>query len=174
VDETPAATLRITRSRETLDIDRSFEPISPYADLVWLPRVGPASLVMWQHLCRHLRRSPDGVTLDVDDLADALGLGQGRGASSPVRRTLGRLERFGAIKAQPAGYAVRARLPFLTGGQLGKVPATARRSHAAIVDRQRHNSRAKAAKAKAGRPATLPSTAPTTAPGPPRSRPQRA
>ncbi len=142
LDDTTLATLLITSWPHTLDVHRSFEPISPYAELVWLPRVGPASLVMWQQFCRRLRHSPDGVTVDVDELAGAMGLGGSLGASSPVRRTLDRLERFGATKAHPGGYAVRPRLPFLTDRQLAKVPESARRDHYAIVDRQRRISRA--------------------------------
>lgn len=149
--DTPSAILAITSWPNTLDAHRSFEPISPYAELVWLPRVGPASLVMWRYLCRQLHHSPDGVTVDVDDLAGALGLGHNRGVSSPVRRTLGRLERFGAIKPQPGGYAVRQRLPYFTDTQLTKVPATARRSHNSIVDRQRRISPT-ANKVRVGRP----------------------
>ena len=106
-----------------------FGPGHPYTEEVWLPRLGPTSFLMWRYLCRQLHTAPRGCTVPVSDMARALGLGTGRGGTSPVRRSLARLDRFDVVRIRTSGLTVRRRLPMLTPQQVAQLPASVRRSH---------------------------------------------
>lgn len=110
-----------------------FGPGHPYTELVWLPRLGPTSFLMWRYLCRRLHAQPRGCIVTVDDLAHALGLGTGRGHASPVRRAIARLERFGVTSTAAHGVAVRRRLPLLAPAQLAQLPPPARQAHRSLA-----------------------------------------
>jgi hypothetical protein len=73
-------------------------PNSPYAELVWLPVLGPSSFLLWRHLARRLQHTTAGFTVAVDELSAALGLGVGNGTQSPMTRTVRRVQRFGAAR----------------------------------------------------------------------------
>jgi hypothetical protein len=89
-----------------------FPPHDPYSEFVATPRLGPSAVLAWRRLASTLIHRPDGFTVDVVDLAQALGLGAGTGRSAPISRTLRRLVAFDlACFVDESTYAVRRRIP---------------------------------------------------------------
>ena len=126
-----------------------FPPHDPYSELVATPRLGPSAVLAWRRLAGTLIHRPDGYTVDVVDLAQALGLGAGMGNSAPISRTLRRLVAFDlAYFVDEGTYAVRRRIPPASTSQLRRLSPELRRLHTALL--ARHD-----AERLAGRPESL-------------------
>lgn len=83
---------------------------------------GPSSVLCWRRLASMLDQRPGGFTLEVADLAHALGLGAGIAQHSPMSRTLRRLAMFGMARFTDATtYAVRRRIPPASASQLRRM-----------------------------------------------------
>ncbi len=81
-----------------------YDPRSLYAETFWLPTLGPTCLVLMRHLATRFDRSDGasrGIELRVADASLALGVGNREGSSSPIVRTLARLEQFDLAIADP-------------------------------------------------------------------------
>src|SRR5438128_11585786 len=89
----PAA-LRVTPWPDPVLDVLGHDPRSRYAETFWLPTLGPTALLLLRHLADRFDRNPDGIELTLADTSSALGLGQREGSSSPIVRTLRRLEQF--------------------------------------------------------------------------------
>ena len=118
-------------------IDRlGFPPQSPYSEICWLPRLGPAATLAYRRLAGTLAHRPDGFDIDVVEFAQSLGLGTGTGAHAPVSRTLRRLACFElACFTDEATYALRRRIPPLSAHQLRHLSADLQRIHHALLKR---------------------------------------
>ncbi|MGH9066605.1 MAG: hypothetical protein ACRD0J_03655 [Acidimicrobiales bacterium] len=114
-----------------------FDPKGPYLEFVALPRLGPAACWCLRRLTSGLSVQPGGYECSVPDLSAELGLGTGAGRHSHIAHTLSRLEVFGLLRpVGPDTYQVRRVLSPLTEAQLSRLPASARRAHALLVDRR--------------------------------------
>jgi hypothetical protein len=110
-------------------IDRlGFAPQSVYTELAWTPILGPASVLAYRRIAGTLEHHPDGYRLDIVELAGSLGLGSGTGAHSTIARTLRRIAAFHlAVFTDDDTYAIRRRIPPLTGRQASRLsPSLAR------------------------------------------------
>src|SRR5436305_11860335 len=89
------------------------DPRSRYVETFWLPTLGPTALLLLRHLADRFDRNPSGIELALADTSSALGLGAREGASSPIVRTLRRLEQFDLACADPHSdtVAVRRTIP---------------------------------------------------------------
>ncbi len=118
-------------------IDRlGFPPQSPYSEICWLPRLGPAATLAYRRLAGTLAHRPDGFDIDVVEFAQSLGLGTGTGAHAPVSRTLRRLACFELARFDDdATFALRRRIPPLSARQLGHLSADLQRIHHALLKR---------------------------------------
>jgi hypothetical protein len=98
--------------------------------------VGPTALLLLRHLATRFEQTPDGVELRVAETSQALGVGNREGSSSPILRTLGRLEQFGVACADPLSptIAVRRNLPPVTRRHLGRLPMPIQRQHARLAE----------------------------------------
>ncbi len=113
-----------------------FPPQSPYSEICWLPRLGPAATLAYRRLAGTLAHRPDGFDIDVVEFAQSLGLGTGTGAHAPVSRTLRRLACFElAMFVDDATLALRRRIPPLSARQLGHLSADLQRIHHALLQR---------------------------------------
>ncbi len=129
-------TLRVSRWVDPL-IDRlGHDPRSRYAELFWLPILGPSTILFLRHCVTLLDEACAGADQDVEieltTTATRLGLGHRGGRNSPMARTIGRASRFGA--ARPAGaqaLQVRRYMPPLTRAQVNRLPAGLRARHQA-------------------------------------------
>jgi hypothetical protein len=124
------ATIHVTPAAATVGA-HGYPAGSDYVRTFWLPIVGPSSLLAHELLAGVARRRPDGVDLDVDDLAARLGLGHVGGRHCPIARTLRRLGDFGLADVDLDGgiVAVHLALPALHRGHLRRLPGSLRDLH---------------------------------------------
>jgi hypothetical protein len=114
-------------------------PMSDYAELFWLPVVGPSALWAHRRLASGFLGDRASYRLNVAALASEIGLGGGTGASAPIIRTLVRLVRFDLAAVTDRGsLGVRPVLPPLTRRQAARLPEhlAARHHRHAGLDRR--------------------------------------
>lgn len=105
------------------------DPRSIYVETFWLPTLGPTSLLLLRHLAACFDDEPLGLTLDVASTAQRLGLGRRDGASSPLVRSLGRLEQFDLACHSGDTYAVRVTVPPVNRRHIRRLPERLRVEH---------------------------------------------
>ncbi len=110
------------------------DPRSRYAETFWLPTLGPTSLLLLRHLADRFDQSfgsPRGIELRVTDASRALGVGDREGNTSPIVRTLGRLEQFDLARSEDreGWIAVRRNLPPLARRHLQRLPLSLQALH---------------------------------------------
>ena len=112
------------------------DPRSLYVETFWLPILGPTALLLLRHLATRFDETSEGVELRVAETSQALGVGNREGSSSPILRTLARLEQFEVAYADPLSptIAVRRNLPPVTRRQLGRLPMAIQRQHARLAE----------------------------------------
>lgn len=106
-------------------------PLSdPVVQRVWLPIVGPASVVVAAELARGLAACPSGFVVGSADLAARCGLSENMAKHTPLPRTIGRLIRFRFAAWVDPGcrLAVACDAPPLTARMLDRVPVSVRSS----------------------------------------------
>jgi hypothetical protein len=107
------------------------DPRSLYVERFWLPTLGPTALLLLRHLATKFDAHPRGIQLPVADTSRALGLGDREGSSSPIVRSLARLETFDlACSDGDATVAVRRNLPPANRRHLRRLPASVQSDHA--------------------------------------------
>lgn len=112
-------------------------PLSdPVVQRVWLPIVGPASVVVAAELARGLTTCPSGFVIDTSDLAARCGLSENMAKHQPLPRTIGRLIRFRFATWVDPGrrLAVACDAPPLTARMLERVPVTTRSSRSLATE----------------------------------------
>jgi hypothetical protein len=111
------------------------DPRSRYAERFWLPTLGPTALLLLRHLATQFDLHPKGIELRVSDASRALGLGDREGSSSPIVRSLTRLESFELACSDGRGtFAVRRNLPPANRRHLRRLPADVQAEHAAWTE----------------------------------------
>ena len=106
-------------------------PLSdPVVQRVWLPIVGPASVVVAAELARGLTTCPSGFVIDTADLAARCGLSENMAKHRPLPRTIGRLIQFRFATWVDPGRRLAAvcDAPPLTARMLERVPSSVRSS----------------------------------------------
>jgi hypothetical protein len=128
------------------------DPRSEYVERFWLPTLGPTSLLLLRRLAGHLQREPEGCTLDVADLSQAMGLGAREGTSSPLYRSLDRLTQF-ELACSPASrtYAVRRTVPPVNRRHVARLPASLQRAHETWIEERLSTSPLEHARTRARR-----------------------
>jgi hypothetical protein len=113
------------------------DPRSWYVETFWLPTLGPTALLLLRHLADRFESNPKGVELPVADTAAALGLGPREGQSSPLIRSLTRLQQFElACSDGDATIAVRTTLPPVHRRHVRRLPSALQARHAEWVEAQ--------------------------------------
>ena len=108
------------------------DPRSVYVETFWLPVLGPSTTWLLRHLATRLEDSPEGIELDVEDTARALGLGERLSPNAPFARTLKRCVDFDMAEWRGPGlFAVRLRLPPLARRHLRRLPESLQIRHSA-------------------------------------------
>ncbi|MGD1010996.1 MAG: hypothetical protein ABR925_00465 [Acidimicrobiales bacterium] len=106
------------------------DPRSAYVETFWLPVLGPSTTWLLRHLNNKLEESPEGLDLDVEDTARALGLGERLSPNAPFARTVKRCVDFNMAEWRgPEQLAVRRRLPPLANRHLRRLPESLRLKH---------------------------------------------
>jgi hypothetical protein len=107
------------------------DPRSLYVETFWLPTLGPTALLLLRHLATKFDERPGPVELPVGEASQALGLGERDGTSSPILRSLTRLETFELACSDGRGtVAVRRNLPPVNRRHLRRLPAPLQTMHA--------------------------------------------
>lgn len=110
------------------------DPRSWYVETFWLPTLGPTCVLLMRHLADRFDRTPDGLALDVTTTSECLGLGARAGTSSPLRRSLARLEQFDlAVGEGDAVVRVRRNLPPVNRRHVKRLPVDLQTRHAEWV-----------------------------------------
>jgi len=107
------------------------DPRSWYVETFWLPTLGPTCVLLMRHLADRFDRTPDGLALDVTTTSECLGLGPRDGSSSPLRRSLARLEQFDLAVSEPEAIVrVRRNLPPVNRRHVRRLPVDLQARHA--------------------------------------------
>jgi hypothetical protein len=107
------------------------DPRSIYVETFWLPTLGPTALLLLRHLATRFEERPGPVELPVATASRALGVGERAGHSSPVVRTLARLETFDlACSDGHETIAVRRNLPPANRRHVRRLPPHLQAAHA--------------------------------------------
>jgi len=110
------------------------DPRSWYVETFWLPTLGPTCVLLMRHLADRFDRSPAGLALDVTTTSECLGLGAREGSSSPLRRSLARLEQFDLAVSEPESVVrVRRNLPPVNRRHVKRLPIALQARHAEWV-----------------------------------------
>jgi len=112
-----------------------YDPRSRYAETFWLPTLGPTALLLLRHLVTRFERDTGSIELQVSVTSQVLGLGEKSGSSSPIVRTLSRLEQFELACSDGRGtVAVRRSLPPVQKRHVRRLPAHLQVDHAEWAD----------------------------------------
>ena len=108
-----------------------FDPRSLYVETFWLPTLGPTALLLLRHLATKFEERTGALELPVAEASVALGVGERDGNSSPIVRSLNRLETFDLACSDGRGtVAVRRNLPPVQRRHLRRLPSDLQSAHA--------------------------------------------
>lgn len=96
----------------------------PYVELCWTWELGPTSVLLLRVAATEIAVAGGPVETDLAEMSRRLGIGEGTGRHSVIRRTFGRLERFGFAVALPNGWAVRQHAMPLDERRLRRAPGS--------------------------------------------------
>jgi hypothetical protein len=132
-----AAELTVVRYPHQVTEGHTFCPDHPYPELVWLPLIGPSTLLLWRCLARAVLHAGDTpVTLPTVELLAGVGLGTALSSHAPGARTIARMIAFDlAQRADRHGrlLAVRTAVYPVPQHRLDRLPRPAREYHRRII-----------------------------------------
>lgn len=133
-DTLPVVTTWLTITRSNVRTVGGYPISSTYAELFWLPILGPTAMWLLRRLDRHLAAGDESqpAVLDETTLSLSLGLGNRTGHRSPYRRALRRIDSFGVVRTDGGTVVVPRTLPRLRAGQVNRLPDALRAVHARI------------------------------------------
>ena len=134
---TPSTTLVVRALVDPVVEAHGFAATSRYVETVWLGVLGPTATWTYRRLGSLAEVRPDGATVDLVDLAQSLGLGEGLGKNSLLMRALARLVNFDVARWEGDVLAVRRRLAPLPERQVSRLSASAARAHVQLTGRPR-------------------------------------
>jgi hypothetical protein len=124
-----------------------FDVFSRYAEMFWLPIMGPSAMWILRRIVMGFAEFPGGYEMDTEEIALAVGLSFTQGANCPFTRALRRCQWFGAAQSVQGGLAVRIKLPPVSRRQVQRFPTGLKQSLATWpidnTDRQQYIQRAK-------------------------------
>jgi hypothetical protein len=112
----------------------------PYIENVWLPVLGPTSVLLLRRAGTLLEEHPNGVRLDLVELSRSFGLGPKPGVEevgrhAPIRRTLDRVVQFrlGSWLGDDR-LGVYTKVPAVSRSQAERLPESVRVVHDRLLD----------------------------------------
>ncbi len=115
-----------------------FDARSQYAELFWLPILGPSTMWLLRHIAQRFDHEPTGFVLDITTTASALGIGAAKGKHSAFHRSINRLVSFDmGYTIDDSTIGVRRVLPQLHVGQVRRLTPSAQRLHREMTSGQR-------------------------------------
>lgn len=111
-----------------------FGPTSVYAELVWLPVLGPATFLLWRHLVRRFELQGPALCVELEGVAAALGLGGAGTNQSVIGRSLRRIERFGVATTDASEVLhLRPQLPPVSDRELRRLHPVIAKHHQRLL-----------------------------------------
>ncbi|MHB1508633.1 MAG: hypothetical protein ACYCST_18145 [Acidimicrobiales bacterium] len=126
--------LRIEAWTDPVVDELGYDPRSSYVETYWLPVLGPSTTLLLRRFATFLDDVPDGIDLDLEELARALGLGERFGVNAPFARTLKRCVDFQMAEWRGGALAVRRHLPPLARRHLRRLPESLQSRHAREIE----------------------------------------
>ena len=102
---------------------------SRYAELYWLPILGPSALWILRRIVMGFEESPHGFELDCATTATDMGLRFSLSPNNSFSRSLQRCLYFGALQVHQGGLAVRCYLPAISKRHLQRLSPALRDGH---------------------------------------------
>ncbi len=129
---------------------------SRYAELFWLPLLGPSSLLLLRRTDQLLSVGAKPVTMDLAELAHSLGLGPTGQHGSLLSRTIKRCCDFHVARLQgDSTLEIKRKLAPLTDRQIGHLPDALRQLHFGTYEIERYRLLAESSTRLAQMTATL-------------------
>ena len=123
-------TVNILPWEDTVVAPVGFDSRSDYAEMFWLPVLGPSTLLLLRNIAQRFDAEPQGLALNIADTAKALGIGSRTGRNSAFHRSITRMVNFSMARVvDESTIAVRQILPPLHSGQLRRLTPGGRRLH---------------------------------------------
>jgi len=117
-----------------------FDPRSHYVETFWLPILGPSTLWLLRKVAERFDAEPDGFTLDLLEMSQALGIASKGGRNNPFHRAINRVVSFNmGATIDEQTIAVRRRMPALHGGQVRRLPPRLANLHEETIRRHQHS-----------------------------------
>lgn len=88
-----------------------FGPRSMYVEVCWLPVMGPTATWLYRRLGSWVEYNPAGLTVNLQQVSESIGLGEALGRHSKIAKALGRLARYQAVRWGGDELQVRTALP---------------------------------------------------------------
>jgi hypothetical protein len=127
-------TIFVEPLRDAVVEELGYDPRSSYAELYWLPILGPSTTWLLRRFAACFDDEPEGFDVEVEELARWLGIGERSGANAPFSRTIKRCVDFQMAEWRPNALAVRRWLPPLAARHLRRLPQSLRDKHSAEVE----------------------------------------
>lgn len=125
-------TLTLTAWPDELLAEHGHPVAGRYAEVFWLPVLGPSCLWLLRHASYSTARGP--YVVDAEVLARSIGL-RGHGNQSPLQRTLRRLVDFDCATGSGDRFALRTHLGPLPERHLARLPDVLQLAHQVYVAR---------------------------------------
>jgi len=110
-----------------------FDASSSYVEMVWTSLLGPTAILSFRRLSIYARLSDTGSEVDVDELAQSLGVGV-----KVLERSLSRLVRYGFITWDAHTIRCRSTVGAVPSHLVGRLCGLARRYHDSFVGSHGH------------------------------------
>ena len=91
----PSQSITITQWKDPVVEAHGYCITDPYVEMFWLPVLGPTATWLLRRFSFGLIEQPNGVTLDIHDLARSLGVAYSPGKHNSFTRALQRCTMFG-------------------------------------------------------------------------------
>lgn len=127
--------MRVVAWSDPLVEEFGFDARHMYTECVYLPVLGPTASWVYRRLGSWAAHNPEGLDVNVNQLARTLGLGEGLGRQSKIAKALGRLVRFEVARAGGGELQVRTALPPLPLRAVQKLDPLTQKLHASYVSR---------------------------------------
>lgn len=102
---------------------QTFDPRSHYSESFWLPILGPSTMWLMRKVAERFDAEPDGFTLDLMEMSQALGIASKGGRNNSFHRSISRVVSFKmGVTVDEQTIAIRRRMPPLHRGQVRRLP----------------------------------------------------
>ncbi|MGI9604861.1 MAG: hypothetical protein ACR2P0_01860 [Acidimicrobiales bacterium] len=112
-----------------------FDPRSEYAEMFWLPILGPSTLWLMRRIALRFDTESTGFLLEIDEVSGSLGIRSQGGRNNAFQRSMNRLVGFNMGRTiDDSTIEVRRVMPPLHGGQLRRLSPRLQSLHQRVLE----------------------------------------